>query len=92
MVAEKGTRNIMTDFTGVTRLDLSVLGVFELPEEYKSLGLQGPFREAIVSPDRSKQSLLRTKIEFYETVCVNRGHQVRTFEHASSALDWLAPD
>jgi hypothetical protein len=90
MLAEKGTRNIMTDFTDVTRLDISVLGVFEMPEAYKSLGLRGSFREAIVS--RSEQSTLRAKIEFYETVCVNRGNQVRTFEHASSALDWLAPD
>ena len=87
MIGERSTRNIMTDFTDVTQIDISVEGVFELPNGYKALGLGGRFREAIVSP---KQSSVREKVEFYETVCVNRGNEVRIFELRAPAMDWLA--
>lgn len=86
MIGEKNTRNVMTDFTEVTQLDMSMTGVFELPDSFKALGLSGPFREAIVS---LKQSPVREKVEFYETVCVNRGNDVRIFELRAAALDWL---
>ena len=89
MIGERSTRNIMSDFTGVTQLDMSVLEVFDLPKSYKDLGLSGPFREAIVSP---RQSSVRERVDFFETVCVNRGYDVRTFEDSASALDWLASD
>ena len=87
MIGERSTRNIMSDFTDVTQLDMSVVGVFELPKSYPALGLSGPFREAIVSP---KQSSVRERADFYETVCVNRGYDVRIFELRAPALDWLA--
>lgn len=87
MIEERSTRNIMSDFTDVAQLDMSVIDVFELPKSYKALGLSGPFREAIVSP---KQSPVRESVDFYETVCVNRGYDVRTFELRAPALDWLA--
>ena len=87
MIGERNTRNIMTDFTEATQIDISVVGVFELPNSYKALGLESPFREAIVSPN---QSSVRETVEFYETVCVNRGNEVRTFELRAPAMDWLA--
>lgn len=87
MIGERSTRNIMSDFTDVAQLGISMVDVFGLPESYKALGLSGPFREAIVIP---KQSSVRERVEFYETVCVNRGNDVRTFELRASALDWLA--
>jgi len=87
MISERSTRNILTDFTDVIQLEIFVAGVFEVPNSYKALGLDGPFREAIVS---RKQSPVRERVEFYETVCVNRGNEVRTFELRTPALDWLA--
>ena len=87
MIEERSTRNIMSDFTDVAQLDMSVVDVFEFPKSYKALGLSGTFREAIVSP---KQSPVRERVDFYETVCVNRGYDVRTFELRAPALDWLA--
>ena len=87
MIADKGTRDIMTDFTGAAHLDVSTTDVYELPDAYKALGLSGPFREALVY---ARDSPLRAKVQFYETVCVNRGSAVRSFESRARALDWLA--
>ena len=87
IIEGKDMRNILSDFTGVARIDVSTLGVFQLPKEYKALGLRGWFREAIVSP---RDSMVRETVVFYETVCVNRGYSVRTFERRAQALDWLA--
>jgi hypothetical protein len=86
MIREKDVRNIMTDFTDVEQLDISIVGVFDLPDCYKRWGLSGSFTEALVRPT---QSPVRDRIDFYETVCVNRGSEVVTFEDRTQALDWL---
>jgi hypothetical protein len=86
-IAARRTRRILTDFTGVTLLAVSTTEVYKLPDAYRTLGLAGPFREAVVT---SADPAVRDTVRFYETVCLNRGSTVRTFDDRAQALDWLA--
>jgi hypothetical protein len=86
LMKEADTAFVLTDFSGVSRLDSSTTDVVGLPELYHRLGLDRPFREALAAPDGSAA---RDQAMFYETVCVNRGYQVRAFATRARALDWL---
>ena len=81
MASEKGARNILTGFTSATRLAISSIDVFK-----QATALEMAFREAVVCP---KASAFRSTIDFYETVCLNRGKSVRVFEQRPEAQRWL---
>ena len=65
---------------------LSVLDIYESPVRYDGK-LKGPIYLAVVEP---LSLLAREDSKFYETVCVNRGWDVRTFVERKLAIDWLA--
>ncbi len=65
----------------------SMVDLIELPQQYSSEGLSRDTCIALVIPDNRE---LHGIAEFYETVCVNRGWQVRTFATRKQALAWLA--
>jgi hypothetical protein len=66
----------------------SVLGLFELQEIHEELEADRASRAAIVlpSPDRSAEV---ENVHFYETVCRNRGWNVRLFPKREKAIKWL---
>jgi hypothetical protein len=86
MMERKEVRKVLTDFSDVTELEVSILDIFQLPDTYRTLGLHGGLTEAVVCP---AESLIRETVVFYETVCVNRGNNVRTFDQRALALRWL---
>ena len=64
----------------------SIPELYELPNLYDDEGLSRDLRIAFVEPARSE---LRHLAVFYETVCLNRGWQVRRFVSRGDAVDWL---
>ena len=66
----------------------SVLGLFELPEIHKELEADRTSRAALVLPPPSSTAEVRDA-QFYETVCRNRGWNVRVFSELEEAIDWL---
>ena len=58
----------------------------ELPRLYQDEGLTRNVRIAFVEPARRE---LRELAIFYETVCLNRGWQIRRFASHGDAVDWL---
>jgi hypothetical protein len=86
LMNEKAAKKILTDFTDALSLASTTLDIFSLPEIYKTIGYENPFTEAIVAP---KDSKIRKDVEFYETVCVNRGINAKAFEDRGQALEWL---
>lgn len=86
LMRAEDTNLVYTEVGDVNRMDLSTTDVVGLPERYRTLGLRGPFRQAIVAPAGSGAFDV---VAFYETVCLNRGHQVRLFPDRERALAWL---
>ena len=68
------------------RADATLLRVYELPVIYHELGVPRRSKIAIVLPQVKSAE---EDYEFYETVCYNRGYEVRLFEEKKHALDWL---
>jgi hypothetical protein len=78
---------VLMDLTATTRVDLETTDIVDLPALYQALGLHQPFRQAIVVPPGCA---VLDAAAFYETVCTNRGHEVRLFPDRARALAWLA--
>jgi len=64
----------------------STLELFAMPAMYEELGAPRSARVAIVMPHNSPSA---ADIRFYETVCVNRGFNVKIFSTEPTALEWL---
>ncbi len=64
----------------------SMVDLIELPRQYSEEGLSRETCIALVIPENRE---LREIADFYETVCVNRGWQVRTFKTRKQAIAWL---
>ena len=64
----------------------STLELFAMPAMYEELGAPRSARVAIVMPHNSPSA---ADIRFYETVCVNRGFNVKIFATEPPAIDWL---
>ena len=83
---EKGINWFLVDATKM-KLAASLLDVYDLPtkqyleEEADRLG-----RVAVILPSCSKA---KEAVQFYETVCRNRGWMVQTFSRRQEAVDWL---
>jgi hypothetical protein len=66
----------------------SVLGLFGLPEIYEELEADWTSRAALVLPAANRTAEMRDA-KFYETVCRNRGWNVRVFPQRKEAIEWL---
>ncbi len=64
----------------------STLEIFAMPAMYDELGAPRSAKVAIVMPQDSPSS---GDIRFLETVCVNRGFNVKIFPAEPPAIDWL---
>lgn len=64
----------------------SMVDLIELPRQYSDEGLNRETCIALVIPANKE---LHGVTQFYETVCVNRGWQVQTFETREQAIEWL---
>ncbi|MDH5502142.1 MAG: hypothetical protein OEY72_13680 [Gammaproteobacteria bacterium] len=65
----------------------SVTDLYQMPKQYSELGVSRSTRIALVMPELEKA---RKFVRFYETVCMNRGWTVRSFETQGEAEMWLA--
>jgi hypothetical protein len=69
---------------------LSVVDILYLPEQkYAADKLDRKSRIAVLMP---KDAAARKELQFYETVCLNRGWQVKIFNTKQEALAWLKHD
>lgn len=65
---------------------VSMVRIYAMPGVFEKLGLSRIHRLAVLFTPSSKHA---REYEFFETVSVNRGFQVRLFEGDSEALAWL---
>ncbi len=65
----------------------ALVGLYDLPKLYEELGLERLSKGAVVMPAAS--SRVAEAAQFHETVCRNRGWQVKVFTDRQEAIDWL---
>lgn len=66
----------------------SVVGLFELPALHETLSADRSSRAALILPPPDRTDNVKTA-RFYETVCQNRGWNVRVFQERQEAIEWL---
>ena len=68
-------------------LDASLAEIYDLPaKQYTEEQADRHARVALVLPGTAKE---RAAVLFYETACVNRGWDVKTFQKRQQAVAWL---
>lgn len=83
---EKGINQFLVDATKM-KLNASLLDVYDLPtKQYLEEKADRLGRVAIILPSCSKT---QEAVQFYETVCRNRGWMVQAFSTRQEAVDWL---
>jgi hypothetical protein len=85
LAKETNSTRFLTDATAAT-LKVSISKLFHLPEFYQDQGLQRPVRIVVLPPTSNTGKEL---VDFYETVCLNRGWTVKIIGERQEALDWL---
>jgi hypothetical protein len=83
---EQGTTGVLVDATGI-QMVASTLDILDLPaRQYEKDDLDRRTHVALILPTQEKE---REDARFYETACVNRGWQVRSFPSQDEAIEWL---
>ena len=65
----------------------SVVDLYNLPTLYEEQGLERGSKGAVVLPTANAK--VAEDARFHETVCLNRGWQVKVFTDRQEAIDWL---
>ena len=81
----KNARLGLSDCTRLTG-NLDTLELFDFPKMYERVGLPKSHKLAILM---SEELAASEGVEFFETVCRNRGWQIRVFSARESAFQWL---
>jgi len=84
---EKGVNKFLIDTREVVTDESATSDIFELPDKvYPAERNQRESRIAILEPESPRSSEM---VRFFESVCVNRGWQVKVFQDLESAIRWL---
>lgn len=68
---------------------LKLLEIYDFTDLYEKMGVSHDNRIAVVArPDPAKKH----KFDFFETICQNRGFQVKLFADTDTALAWVMDD
>lgn len=85
LARDRDIRRFLVDNTTLEPT-LGAADIYDFPRIYDELAADRAARIAVIS---SPQDAVRRNLQFYETVCVNRGYNVRLFDTREQALDWL---
>jgi hypothetical protein len=85
LAKETNSTRFLTDATQAT-LNVSILALYDLPKLYQDQDLRRPVLIAVLPPTSEAG---KGRVDFYETVCLNKGWTVRIFGERQEALDWL---
>jgi hypothetical protein len=88
LAKETNSIRFLTDATQAT-LNVSLTALFNLPQFYQDESLPRHVLIAVLVPTSKAGKGL---VDFYETVCFNRGWTVKTLKERQEALDWLLGD
>ncbi len=81
----KNSKLFLTNFSNV-EVRAQTMELFNFPVIYEQFGMNRMSRIAVVV---SEMELKTEELHFYETICLNRGWNIKIFLHKDLALDWL---
>ena len=85
LVKEHGTSRVLSDNTDMVT-DAKTTDLFNLPKLYDELGFSKASKVANIMNVATGR---KENYQFYETVCRNRGYDIKLFDDQESALKWL---
>lgn len=84
----KETGLFLSELTHLTN-KITTLEIFRFPEIYEGFGVSRASRLAVLIPGAEKCTSFYEDMNFFETVCQNRGWVVRIFNDRDAAVEWL---
>lgn len=81
----KNTSLFLADSTQIAGR-ITPLELLDFPDMYERIGAPKTTKLAVIIPENL---IVQENIKFLETVCLNRGWQVKIFETKDLAIDWL---
>ncbi|MBN1826432.1 MAG: STAS/SEC14 domain-containing protein [Candidatus Eisenbacteria bacterium] len=84
---KKGVTKFLIDTRTVKTDESATFDIYDVPNKiYPSKGDLHESRIAILEPESSTSTKM---VQFFESVCVNRGWMVKIFQDRESAIRWL---
>jgi hypothetical protein len=68
---------------------VSTMEIYDMPNLYETADANRRSKWALILPPEGP---IRDDVNFYVTMCLNRGWFVKTFEDRRAAIDWLLSD
>lgn len=87
-LAKKHKTNLLLIDDSKLASAVSIMEIYEMPRFYDEVEGNRKSRIALILPPSGQ---IREDVLFYETVCQNRGWNVKAFDTHSEAIDWLLP-
>jgi hypothetical protein len=84
---ENASKRVLVDYREF-RSDIQIINIYHLPKFYKKIQFPMDAKVAfLISVKLSGKK--NERFEFFETVCVNNGYNVKLFIDADAARKWL---
>ncbi len=85
LVEQKKTFWVVCDCTAIIH-NTTAFNIYEMPRIFDAQNIDHRIKEAVLLPE---EAAARKNLAFYETVCRNRGYNVKVFDTRAEAIDWL---
>jgi hypothetical protein len=79
---EHNCRKLLLDFRAANII-AKTMDIFDRPKVYSNEGIEQSIKAAILCKE------INNDFRFYETVCLNRGWEVKIFDDYNISIDWL---
>ncbi|MEJ2641249.1 MAG: hypothetical protein P8010_16915 [Desulfosarcinaceae bacterium] len=88
LAKKHNTHRILIDDSKL-KSTVSTLEIYEMPGLYEAADANRRSKWALILPPEGS---IREDVNFYVTLCLNRGWFVKAFEDRRTAIDWLLGD
>lgn len=80
------THLIFIDESELLSVDVSTMEIYQMPRFYEEADANRRSKWALILPPEGK---VREDVEFYVTMCLNRGWYLKAFDDRQAGIDWL---
>jgi len=87
-MSEHGSKLVLVDYR-VLSSEINIFNIYDLPIFYKEIQFPIGARVAFLTSDELSVTQ-KEHFEFFETVCVNTGYNVKLFKDEDAARKWLS--
>ncbi len=85
LAKDKNSQLFLSDFSNV-KVQANTFKLLKFPEIYEQYGMNRNSKIAVVV---TNVELKTDELRFYETICINRGWQIKIFLKREHAFEWL---